>query len=67
MLIAVQLNLTTSDMPVMPKALKNAARIIMGILNKKEYRALLTLSKPHAKPAAIVEPDLDKPGATAKP
>ena len=43
------------------------APIIIGKLNKNEYFAALTLVKPHARPVAIVSPERENPGKTARP
>ena len=44
----------------------NEPAIIVGIDSKNEYWTDNFLLKPHIIPAVIVEPDLDKPGITAK-
>lgn len=40
---------------------------IIGILNKNEYLAEVTLSKPKNRPVAIVHPEREKPGHEASP
>ena len=39
----------------------------LKIYNKNEYLAALTLSRPSAKPVAIVEPEREIPGIAAIP
>ena len=40
---------------------------MIGILRRKEYRALAERSSPHNSPVEIVSPEREKPGSAANP
>ena len=66
-MIAVQLYCTASWISIFISGYTIDAPRIIGILNKNEYLAAVTLSNPQNRPVAIVQPERENPGSAARP
>ena len=66
-IIECQLYVMASVISIFTRGYTIDAPNIIGMLSKNEYLAEVCLSNPKNKPVAIVQPERENPGKTAKP